>query len=60
MREGFALERARLEDSLKRRSTSASIILMFKPHPAGQIRRLKLAPVGAEIAMLCRQVQESL
>ena len=60
MREGFALERTRLEDSLKRRSISASIIFMFKPHSSGHIRRLKLAPVSAEIAMHCKQLRELL
>jgi ribonuclease P protein component len=60
MREGFAPERKSLQDSLKHRSTSASIIFMFKPQALGQVRRLRLAPVSAEIAVLCRQLRELL
>jgi hypothetical protein len=60
MREGFALQRKSLEDFLRRRSVSASIIFMFKPQAPGQIRRLKLAPVSVEIAGLCRQLRELL
>ncbi len=57
MREGFALQQESLAEALQRRGMSASIVFAFKPHPQSFIRRLKLQPVGEEIADLCTQLR---
>lgn len=57
MREGFALQQESLEDALRQRGLSASIVFAFKPLPQSCVRRLKLLPVRDDIATLCSQLR---
>jgi hypothetical protein len=59
MREAFSLQQEPLLESLQRKSMSATIILSFKPQPQTDVRRLKVQPVSADIARICRQLQGS-
>ncbi len=60
MREAFAREQETLEEALRGRGVSASIIFAFKAQPQSQVRRLKLQPVREEIADLCCRLRHTL
>lgn len=60
MREGFAPQREALEEDLRRKGMSASVVFVFKPVELSSIRRMKLEAVRKEIADLCSRLRKIL
>jgi hypothetical protein len=60
MRAGFTPQRQQLLEALGRAGKSGAMVLFFRGAPGEDVRRLKVHPISAEIARICRQVIEKL
>jgi ribonuclease P protein component len=57
LREAFSRQEESLLEKLQCSGMSATIILSFKARLQVDIRRLRIHPVSADIAGICRQLQ---
>jgi len=60
MRAAFAPQYEPLREALGRAGVSGSMVFFFRGSPGEDVRRLKVHPISAEIARLCRLVVEKL